>query len=108
MLHVALPLIIGGFLYVFRGGGGDNWFVYSLPDGLWLYSLISALNLIWRNDQSGRLWISAAVILSLTSEVFQYLHYIPGTFDMGDLIAYALGSLVVFLIHSPRLKPLYI
>lgn len=79
-IHVLLPLIIGGLIYIsfrstslkmfswFRCIGVDSgiltirqelsflklylpqWLYYSLPDGLWVYSFTSALLILWDNQ----------------------------------------------------------
>jgi hypothetical protein len=79
-IHVILPLLIGGLIYIsfrsttlkmfnwFRFIGINNhilsirqqffylklylpqWTYYSLPDGLWVYSFSSALIIFWNND----------------------------------------------------------
>ena len=80
IIHVIIPLIIGGLIYIaFRSSslrlftwfekiGFDNiisfirteaypikkhlpqWSYYSLPDGLWVYSFASALLILWDNN----------------------------------------------------------
>jgi hypothetical protein len=34
-----------------------NWFLYSLPDGLWLFSCTSILLVIWNNRISNQIYI---------------------------------------------------
>lgn len=79
-IHVTLPLILGGLIYIsFRSlslrmfnwfkwceidfftsiirdlihplkNQIPSWFYFSLPDGLWIYSFSSALLIYWNND----------------------------------------------------------
>ncbi len=111
---VILPILIGGLIYVgYRtdtlimfdwfdslGLGAviqefriyinglnvrpPNWFIYSLPDGLWVYAFTSAILLIW----NGRLswWIIIPLITGVFVEIAQAFHLFKGTFDYVDLL----------------------
>lgn len=85
------------FLPLFNSSKIPKWFMYNLPDGLWLYSLLCLMTLIWQNDQLSRyiiIWTFLVVILSFVLEILQGLHRIPGTFDWGDLTAYLCAFLI--------------
>jgi hypothetical protein len=69
--------------------------LYSLPDGLWAYSLTACLALVWR-DRPGwmrTLWLGACVVLTLGSELGQLLQLVPGRFDVADVLFYGAGIL---------------
>ena len=110
---VILPLIAGSVIYwLFRGnmlfhiaplfhltpsGSLYAFTVYSLPDGLWLYALLGSLNLIWLPlEIAGRIWSLLAVFASLGSEIAQFYHLLPGTFDIADILAYLILSTIFF------------
>ena len=58
-----------------------------LPDGLWAYSMMSAMLLVWqRRIVTG--WVIAACALSVGFEIFQYYHWIAGTGDLFDILTY--------------------
>lgn len=116
--HIIAPLLLGIILYgLFRGIPFLKWsplflpskrfsfFIYNLPDALWLYALISSLRAIWGEKlfSSGRFWFSFTLILSIGSEIAQYFRLIPGTFDIRDIIIY-LATFLLFV--TPGTKPL--
>lgn len=105
--HIFLPLVLGTLIYIFWRKSTiiykalnifpninvvkiSSWIKYNLPDGLWLYALLSTVIFIWRDNYSGYfiLWILLTLTLCFLSEIFQKLHVIPGNFDWNDIIAY--------------------
>ncbi len=99
ILWIMLPLLAGAAIYLFlspsrriffewvpefQNAQVDNWIVYSLPDGLWAFSLVLFLLFALR----GRTFIVAAPAISaaLMPEFLQGLHIFPGTFDWTDVI----------------------
>lgn len=92
-----------------------NWLasviLYNLPDGLWLYALLTGLRLVWKEHlfSRGLAWLMAVICGSVGSEIAQHFHLIPGTFDLLDIGAYLVFSLLfilryrVFITHH---KPL--
>ena len=79
-----------------------DWFLYALPDGLWIFSCISALLLVWGNviSKHNIYWILLMPLIAIFSEVGQFIKMVPGTFDFIDLIFYALGSSLPILIFA--------
>ena len=67
-----------------------NWILYSLPDGIWLFSYVSFVLIIWDNQISKQsfLWIFVVPILAICSEIGQLLNFVPGTFDLYDIYSY--------------------
>lgn len=65
-----------------------NWILFSLPDGLWAYSLTCSMLMIWRDSASSQryLWISMGLLLSLGGEFGQFVHLVPGVVDQLDVI----------------------
>lgn len=118
-----LPLILGGFIYIifrterlimFRWfeylnisnkisniqnlrniSSFPNWFIYSLPDGLWMFSYTAASLEIWKHaiTKQNIFWIFSIPIVAVLSEFLQIFKIIPGTFDFIDLTFYLLGIL---------------
>ena len=127
--HVIIPILIGSFIYlVYRSetlimfdwantlGVSDLtsnirkfslfntqiplWIKYSLPDGLWVYSLTSIMIIIWK-DVRGKgkyYWITSSIIIALIIEFGQYLKFIPGTYDIVDIILCLISFSLSFLI----------
>ena len=115
-LHVLLPLIVGVSIYfVFRGipflgfhsflnVSGNTpimaFFLFNLPDGLWLFALLSAISQIWGESTKRWFWIITVFILAISSEFLQTLHIIPGTFDWYDIATYCCIFLIFNLLQS--------
>lgn len=121
-LHTVLPLALGGMIYIlFRSQrllisvqlapfldclsigairnllsplGLPEWFLFSLPDGLWLYSLVFALLWVWQNSSwlIRTIWAATGVFLGVGWELGQALALVPGTFDPIDLAFYVVAS----------------
>jgi hypothetical protein len=112
LLHIVAPIFLGTTIYgLFRGlhfidptekyfpiyyAKLPDWLQYNLPDGLWFYALLSALSIIWQDNSSRQffLWLLLAIMLSYLTEIFQALHFIPGTFDWNDLLAYSIATII--------------
>lgn len=128
LLHVLLPLFLGTMIYLlfrttsllvfdwlgFVGLLGPlmdfrefmapvqsslpEWFLFSLPDGLWVYSWVASMVLVWgriSGFQSG-FWILIGPVLGCGSELAQYGMLLPGTFEISDLEFYLLGAFLAY------------
>jgi hypothetical protein len=130
-LHVALPIVIGGGIYTFWRSPNllvfswykcfrvygyvlsirhaflparpfiPAWFLYSLPDGCWVYSFTAFMVRVWANEDRRAwsvFWLLTPVSLAVGAELGQGIHIIPGTFDVVDLFVYVVaGALAIFL-----------
>jgi hypothetical protein len=61
--------------------------IYSLPNGLWVYSFVYSISLIWIHEKHiiKYFWITLVLILAIGSEIGQGIGFVPGTFDYIDL-----------------------
>lgn len=136
LLHIFLPIAIGSLIYIFLREDNilvfqifkligvyeiidtmrnatmtyreviPEWIYYSLPDGLWVYSLnvfcllFTGYYLEFKNS----IFSFIGIFLGLGSEIFQYFKLIPGTFDILDLIICFLGVVFAFITYSFRKK----
>jgi hypothetical protein len=88
ILNVFFPLLLGYFIYSIANTGAISLLIKNyLPDGLWAYSFISLILIIW-NRRFNFLWIFTSFLLAASFEVFQYFHFIPGTADGMDILVY--------------------
>ena len=124
------PLTLGGFIYIiFRtetlimfhwfkylnisnevdsiknmrtGYSFPNWFIYNLPDGLWIFSYTAISLEIWKNSitRQNIFWVFSIPIISVLSEFLQLFKIIPGTFDFLDVTFYLLGTIFSFYISN--------
>jgi hypothetical protein len=115
-LHIALPLFIGGMTYItwrsdsllmfswfeYLGLGEvvsdwrsfaapikrslPDWFIFSLPNGLWTYSFMVAMTVLWGTESSNFKWLYLflAPICSVGAEAGQLIGLVPGTFSVED------------------------
>ncbi len=63
------------------------WFVYSLPDGLWMFSFSMVIFTIWgfQRSREAIAWIMTTLAIGGLFEFSQALNIIPGQFDWADL-----------------------
>lgn len=82
-----------------------EWIRFSLPDGLWLFSFISLVLIIWKHEINSHnlLWFIVLPLIAILSEIAQHKSIIPGTFDWVDLAMYALGLILPFIIYKKSL-----
>lgn len=82
-----------------------EWIIYSLPDGLWLFSYVSLIITLWNNEiKSGNLfWLFGLPSIVLLTEIGQSISIIPGTFDWIDLYMYLIGFTIPFIINKKTL-----
>jgi len=76
-----------------------DWFIYSLPDGLWVFSYTALSLEIWRSPITQRsfFWIFSIPIVAVMSEFLQLFKIIPGTFDLIDTAFYLIGITLPFI-----------
>ena len=79
-----------------------NWFLFSFPDGLWLFSYISLIFIVWKNqiNRHSIIWIFIIPFYAISLEIGQLLNYFKGTFDFNDLFFYAIGIISPFIIFN--------
>ena len=114
VIHILFPLFIGSLIYflfrdknllmfqwvdnsIFRTlqnyiGLGErwgmyipDWIIYSLPDGLWAYSLSYSLFTIWRNSKHHIPLFILISLIAVSAEFLQLYSIIPGTFCIIDI-----------------------
>lgn len=76
-----------------------SWVKYSVPDGLWLFSYMFLIDIIWQNHKSILYYIFlwSLPVVAIMSELLQYVAIVPGTFDIIDLVCYV-SAVIIFLI----------
>lgn len=133
--HVIVPLLLGGVIYIaFRSqslilftwfdkisiSGFTNlirdflyplnsilpeWVIYSLPDGLWVYSFTAFLIIIWNNRyESVKYWMMIPFTALLLIELLQLTGLLTGTCDLADI--YVSLSAFVLCVYNMKLIPL--
>jgi hypothetical protein len=80
-----------------------NWFVYSLPNGLWAYAYTLLILIIWKESSSliRYFWYLSIPVLIVGFELLQLTGTLQGTFCLFDLswgiMGIVLGVLTVYL-----------
>lgn len=79
-----------------------EWMLFSLPDGLWLFSYVCLLLAIWQNTVSAMnaIWMLLIPMLAIASEIGQLFGLVDGTFDVIDLLFYLLGMALPFILFT--------
>lgn len=65
--------------------------LYSLPDGLWVYSFTALMGPIWFQEKQRYvrlLWTLLPVSMAVGAEIGQAVKLVPGTFDWTDIFSY--------------------
>ena len=76
-----------------------EWFLYSLPDALWMFALCTLTLSIWnfKLDRESFIWIISVITLGMGYELLQMTHLIGGTFDPIDLLLMFIAALIPLL-----------
>ncbi len=134
-LHIFLPIFIGASIYLlFRkdtllvfswidyiGASEivsfirDNVFfirkyipgfiLYSLPDGIWVYSGTVAFAIIWKNYPNNFLcvfWITLSFSCAIVAEILQLFGIVNGTFCSLDILSYILFFCLALYLYAKR------
>lgn len=120
LIPICLPIFLGITIYwLFRGIPFLNetqvyrlphnlftsFLLFSLPDGLWLFALLSAIAAIWRTPcKESHSWLLTIFVGSILSEVAQKFHIIPGTFDWLDILAYSIVAFIFSINYFSKIK----
>lgn len=79
--------------------GLPDWFLFSLPDGLWLLAYILTIGAIWNFHIEDSLALLLLMpVMAVGFEILQFFHLIKGTFDVCDLEFYLLSTSLGFCI----------
>lgn len=63
------------------------WIIYSLPNGLWIYSLIISMKIIWDDHKKAFfIYCLSIIAIALLIELGQAIDIIIGTFDLYDIL----------------------
>jgi hypothetical protein len=98
--NVILPILLGVIIYYTADCFSLNQYIRNqLPDGLWAYSLVSSILIIW-NRKIKIIWILMVAIFFILFEVLQYFQIISGTADYLDIIIYFAFSIISLFLNK--------
>ena len=83
-----------------------QWFIFSLPDGLWTFSYVSIMLCIWdfKINSKNIFWITFIPLIAIISEIGQKIGIVPGTYDHHDLFFYIIGFLTPIVFSTKTIK----
>ena len=95
-MTLGLADMIDSLRYTVQDWNITEWVRFSLPDGLYCAAYILIIDAIWHNDNgfSKNIIISLVPIVTISSEMLQYVGLVKGTFDVYDLICYSLPPVI--------------
>ena len=98
--NTLIPLSIGSLVYYYENTSTLLECVANyLPDALWSYSLVSLMLIVWKLKIPYS-WLIAIMLLFISTELLQFLKFIPGTGDLIDILIYLLSGYLSYLILS--------
>lgn len=80
-----------------------GWVKYNLPASLWLMAYLFAIAAIWNGHRKSfyfKFFIWLMTFMALMTEVLQFLDVIPGTFDITDVLSYAIVTAIFFVVNK--------
>ncbi|MEI6898620.1 MAG: hypothetical protein WCL00_01980 [Bacteroidota bacterium] len=100
LVNVLLPLVLGFTMYHCKNHLGlKPSLVFYLPDGLWAYSFISFILIIWHR-KIHIIWIILVFFIYVLFEILQYFKIIPGTGDIMDIFTYFGCGFIALMINQ--------
>ena len=100
LLNVIFPVALACFIYLLSSVTEIHLLIKNyFPDGLWAYSFLSALLIVW-SRQVNFLWILIGFSLSAGFELLQHFHWIAGTGDIIDIVVYFVFFGVGFIVNT--------
>jgi hypothetical protein len=99
----SLSLVLGAALYWMRlyidSFPVPPFVQNNLADGLWAFSMIIFINLIWENwSLSKNIWTLVAILAGPFWELMQQIGWVRGQYDVKDIAAYLIFSLIAVLL----------
>ena len=76
-----------------------DWFLYGLPDLLWMFSFTMALVTIWdfTINRNSLIWLSVCLLVAISFEILQSTALLNGVFDPKDLVYLLVGAILPLL-----------
>lgn len=83
-----------------------DWFIYSLPSGLWACAYTFIIVVIWYESHSlmRYFWYGSVPVLIFGFEFLQHVNIIPGAFSIGDILLSVAGLVIGILIGTKSIK----
>ena len=83
-----------------------SWVLFSLPDGLYIYSYVNLMLYIWDCEITANnlIWYLAVPLYVLVNEFMQFANLVSGVFDPVDLIFYVIFFFIPFWLNKRKIR----
>ena len=81
-----------------------KYIIFSAPYGLWVISFCCFIGAIWHKDSSLSAIILRLIVpvIAVSSELLQFVGFLPGTFDINDLLVLIVSTIIGLTISFLR------
>lgn len=80
--------------------------LYCLPDGLYCAAYLLIMDAIWKEDWRILKYLILFIVpaITISSELLQYSGFVPGVFDINDLLCYSIPPAIYIIYICSILK----
>ena len=104
--NLGLDFIVSSIRGSFESLNSDRmkYIIFSAPYGLWVISFCCFIDAIWHKDSSFAAIILRLIVpvIAVSSELLQFVGFLPGTFDINDLLVLIVSTIVGLTISFLR------
>jgi len=96
--NLGLDFIVSSIRGTFESLNSDRmkYIIFSAPYGLWVISFCCFIGAIWHKDSSFSAIILRLIVpvIAVSSELLQFVGFLPGTFDINDLLVLIVSTII--------------
>ena len=100
--NLGLDFIVSSIRGSFESLNSDRmkYIIFSAPYGLWVISFCCFIGAIWHKDSSLSAIILRLIVpvIAVSSELIQFVGFLPGTFDINDLLVLIVSTIIGLVI----------
>ena len=104
--NLGLDFIVSSIRGSFESLNSDRmkYIIFSAPYGLWVISFCCFIGAIWHKDSSLSAIILRLIVpvIAVSSELLQFVGFLPGTFDINDLLVLIVSTIIGLTISFLR------
>ena len=104
--NLGLDFIVSSIRGSFESLNSDRmkYIIFSAPYGLWVISFCCFIGAIWHKDSSLSAIILRLIVpvIAVSSELLQFVGFLPGTFDINDLLVLIVSTIIGITISFLR------
>ena len=104
--NLGLDFIVSSIRGSFESLNSDRmkYIIFSAPYGLWVISFCCFIGAIWHKDSSFSAIILRLIVpvIAVSSELLQFVGFLPGTFDINDLLVLIVSTIIGLTISFLR------